>query len=503
MALSGESEANAGTKRGRPHRGKPTRAKTVETTEPGLTVPLALRVLWTALENVSTRSSLLERQRPKLEALLPILKAHAMPNAVAGSLHREIETMLAISCALQLEWHFTTATLVKASTEAPTAKSRRSRSGARTDDKDDGADVHQALNDARCILGESLKWASSLLTQPSQPDGDGGPSGAQSSAAAQALAPHVLGEANVENSPGEARPKARARIAPRTEGDFAAAVSEPRGLCVRALLCAWAAEAGAIGIFDMQLANEVVGFVSRALTLARAASTSEAAAVDQLLPHACKLTVQLFELASCDSNGLGTEDGGAGTEFGKLGSSLLLSILALSSSTPEVARGLRPLLMEVLLLQQQQSGVQSGDQSHVSELVRRLLQYVVNATPPQAQLPAGPGGGVAALSLPPNPAEVLEVLLLRSSGCTAEILPCAQQLLRASHASPATALQCVRLILACEVLHRPSQPGLGSLRRFLQGLSLEPAPSYDEKAAAASPTVMLEHAVQMLVTALA
>ena len=50
----------------------------------------------------------------------------------------------------------------------------------------------------------------------------------------------------------------------------------------------------------------------------------------------------------------------------------------------------------------------SGDQ--LPELIRRLLQYVVNATPPDTQLPGSTGGGVAALALPPNPAEVLEVL---------------------------------------------------------------------------------------------
>ena len=134
---------------------------------------------------------------------------------------------------------------------------------------------------------------------------------------------------------------------------------------------------------------------------------------------------------------------------------------------PEAPALVRALLLDVLALLQSEAQL-SG------ELLRRLLSHVMGAmpaAPPSEAIFGGlkAGGGPAALQLPPLASEVLEVLL-RSSSCSAALLPRVHQILHASRAAPPAALRCLRLLLACDSLHRYDLPGRLPLRRLVQDL---------------------------------
>lgn len=177
----------------------------------------------------------------------------------------------------------------------------------------------------------------------------------------------------------------------------------------------------------------------------------------------------------------------------------------------EALRSLRTVLLEVLALVQ----VQGGEQ--MAQIARRLLQYVVNSMPPQLDEPSAYGGGVGSLKLPAVPAEVMEILLHRSSGCSAELLPCSQQLLRANLAAPAIAHRCLRLLLACDQLHKGSLPGTASFKRHLHSmlatqLSLQPGTLFadDENQSETSSesdskvqAALMVHTAEMLLSSLA
>ncbi|KAL1523554.1 hypothetical protein AB1Y20_018490 [Prymnesium parvum] len=442
---------SAGTKRGRQTKSRASRA--MPSDGAGLDARLALRVLWAALSRPTIRAALLCRQSAKLAALLPRLAA--APHAP-----------LATSCTLQLAWHLAAAALTEP--PPPPHRARRGRAALEPPPAAAAADADAALSAARAALSAALCRG----------------------AAAEAEAEGVLAPrgANAEASPGEARPKARARTGGEA-AEGAAAAAAPSG---GALLAAWAAEACALGLFDARLAEEAAAFTAAALRTAR---HGDAAALEQLLPHAAKLTVQLFELAGCAQP---TDEAAEPAAYSQHALSLLFTILAVAPPSADSLRSLRALLLEVLLLVQLHGGEQPP------QLVRRLLQLVVNAMPPQRDEPARAGGGVPALRLPPVAAEVLQLLLLRSSGCHAELLPCAQQLLRANAAAPAVAQRCLRLLLACDATHRPSQPGLPSLKRYLHAL-LADAPPPDEaenQPADAPPHLLLAHTAEMLLSAL-
>jgi hypothetical protein len=202
------------------------------------------------------------------------------------------------------------------------------------------------------------------------------------------------------------------------------------------------------------LAGLAVEYISDAMRQAR--NAADGGLVDHFLPHAKKLALQLNEL------GTSSEDGDA---YFSHADALLSLLLTFGSASADWSRALRPMLLEMLLLQQQRT------QDDRAQLVRRLLAYVIASIP--AQLPAigkSDDAGLAACALPALPAEVIEVLLLRSSGCHAELLPCMQQMLRASQASPTEMMRCLRLLFAWKELLQPQQPGLVDLRRFLHEL---------------------------------
>lgn len=233
-------------------------------------MPLALRVLWTALANDTTRIPLVERQLERLENLVPAL------TKATESIAHETDRMLSLSCSIQLAWHLA-ATKLAASTDAPQITRRgRGFQDAQLLREEQAAGAIQA---ARTVLSNALALAAKLTPDEA------------------VLAPMTMrGNVNVEASPGEARPKARARTS--EEGDRTESVSgkaaESGGCDMRALLVAWAAEGCAIGLFDEALAESAVNFTTSSLRHARSASGCDPSSLDQLLPHASKLTLQVF-----------------------------------------------------------------------------------------------------------------------------------------------------------------------------------------------------------------
>jgi hypothetical protein len=85
------------------------------------------------------------------------------------------------------------------------------------------------------------------------------------------------------------------------------------------------------------------------------------------------------------------------------GIDLLFTMLRAGASSSVAAKAVRPLLLEVLLLAQQQAPVE------LTLLVRRLLAHVLSETSPTRAAPTAVGGGAAALGLPCTTADVIEV----------------------------------------------------------------------------------------------
>ena len=492
-ALSGgAADAPTGAKRGRPAKGgkavKGGKAKggAAEEVEAGsrLSPQLALRVLWAALDTATTREVLLGRHAAEMRALLPALRDTAEAGLAASELRAggaaPTEALLALSCQLQLLCHLSGA----AEAPPPRAKSAAAAAAALALQQGD------ACEETRAALRDLLGWLSATCP-------------AEGGAGTVALRPPspsatALVAAAAELTPGEARPRARARrnvkndenddqnaspdVAPRAAkakkaaaqaaaagaGEAADAAAAAGG-AVRALMCAWLAEAAGVGLLDAPLAAQAVGFVADSLRLARAGRVGSVAR-QQLLGHATKLALHLFDAGSLEGGDGGTAGGAAGGAEEPLcehGATLLFTLLSVGAGWPEAPALVRALLLDVLALLQSEAQL-SG------ELLRRLLSHVMGAmpaAPPSEAIFGGlkAGGGPAALQLPPLASEVLEVLL-RSSSCSAALLPRVHQILHASRAAPPAALRCLRLLLACESLHRYDLPGRLPLRRLVQDL---------------------------------
>lgn len=277
-------DASAGTKRNRPSRSRKARSKaTSASDDANFSVRLALRVLWAALSNDSIRLRLFEHQGAKLEALIPVLRR------CSCTISCETDRILTISCGLQLAWHQASFTAT-AAVEAP-HKARRGR--AQRDARDELEQLAAKADDAKALAREMLSEALDRAMLHSPASGEG------------VLMPiPACGGSNVEDSPGEARPKARARISGPSAEDRevnAAFANEPPRVAMRTMLTAWAAEGCVVGLFDNKLAETAAAFTASSLRLARSAGGHEAAALAHLLPHASKLIVQACSL-TCDSS---------------------------------------------------------------------------------------------------------------------------------------------------------------------------------------------------------
>ena len=418
-SLAGATDA-AGAKRGRKGRGGGGGA-VVEMPQ-----VVALRVLWTALDTPSTRASLLGDQRTKLaDSLVPALKTLAgAPAADAQSV-----SLLALTCYLQLTWHL-------------------------HDGKDAAAD-DEATSDAslaatRGAISDAMGWAAAA--SPAAAMG-----GAVNPQAALALSESG---ANVALTPGEARPRTRPRTAASPSADdgadspmaaktAAAATGSGGGLAARQLVCAWLAEASCAGVVDGALAGAATKFVGETLTLCGAGGTS-AASLAPVLLHASKLSLHLLDLgathSSCVPLALGLVEAAIG---------------AAAHADDEPTRLMRSLLLDALAILAQNAA------DEVKPFLKKLLDGIVSAMPPAAAPPtADVGGGVAALGLPPLPAETLDVLI-RSSAAAPELLPAVTAVVRAAGSAAFLLAPPLRLLLACDQLHRPELPGRPALCRAL------------------------------------
>lgn len=115
-ALKAPGGADIGHKRDRRTRGKPARTKVTSaedapsaTPPPALAPAVALRVLWAALTNATTRASLLRTHRDEMHAMLPLLRlrldaASDAPSADAPSADAPTgsESQLALCCYMQV-----------------------------------------------------------------------------------------------------------------------------------------------------------------------------------------------------------------------------------------------------------------------------------------------------------------------------------------------------------------------------------------------------------------
>ena len=482
-----------------------------------LSPQLALRVLWAALDTAATRELLLARHEAKLRELLPALRATAEGAASAlsggeGAAAASTEGLLALSCQLQLLCHLCVAAEAAPPAAAGAAGSRAKSAAATAEAKQ--AQLAAAAAEARAALSETIGWLGAACP-------------ADAPASALALLPAADAAATVRAlTPGEARPKARPRrggrgaaadedaenadvnvegVAPGKKaaaaagGETIAMVST--GGAARALLCAWLAEASGLGLVNAELAGQAAAFVTDTLRMARQQQQQQQQAsplLKQLLGHAAKLTVNVYDTAALESSGALMEHG----------SSLLFSQLTVGAACAEAPPLVRGMLLEVLALQQPAAAEATAAQTALSttELLRRLLGYVLGAMPTSTAEPKA-GGGPAALRLPALPAEVLEVML-RSSACSASLLPCMQQILLASRSAPPAAMRCLRLLLACDALHKAELPGRLPLRRLVQEmvdeLNVPFVAGVDDVPGAASPQVDgVKHAGEALLGALA
>ena len=417
-SLAGATDA-AGAKRGRKGRGGGGGA-VVEMPQ-----VVALRVLWTALDTPSTRASLLGDQRAKLaDSLVPALKTLAgAPAADAQSV-----SLLALTCYLQLTWHL-------------------------HDGKDAAAD-DEAASDAslaatRGAISDAMGWAAAA--SPAAAMG-----GAVNPQAALALSESG---ANVALTPGEARPRTRPRTAASPSADdgadspmaaktAAAATGSGGGLAARQLVCAWLAEASCAGVVDGALAGAATKFVGETLTLCGAGGNS-AASLAPVLLHASKLSLHLLDLGATHSQCV------------PLALGLVEAAIGAAAHADEPTRLMRSLLLDALAILAQNAA------DEVKPFLKKLLDGIVSAMPPAAAPPtADVGGGVAALGLPPLPAETLDVLI-RSSAAAPELLPAVTAVVRAAGSAAFLLAPPLRLLLACDQLHRPELPGRSALCRAL------------------------------------
>jgi hypothetical protein len=99
---------------------------------------------------------------------------------------------------------------------------------------------------------------------------------------------------------------------------------------------------------------------------------------------------------------------------------------------------------------------------------------VLNSLPPPNEggslgalaLASKDDGGSATLEMSPLAAEVLEVLMLRSAGCNALLLPTLEALTREESAEKLGGV--VRVLLACAPLRRSELHGRAALRRRME-----------------------------------
>ena len=528
---AGAKRGRAATKKGAKGGGKKAAAAAAEDADADadadaaavqLSPQLALRVLWAALDTAATRELLLARHEAKLRELLPALRSTAEGAAPAlgsgegaAAAAASTEGLLALSCQLQLLCHLCVAAEAAPPAAAAAAGSRAKTAAAAADAKQ--AQLAVAAAEARAALSETIGWLGAACP-------------ADAPASALALLPSDVATTVEALTPGEARPKARPRRGGRgaaaaedaenadtnveeaaqpgkkaaAAGGDAPARAVSMGGAARALLCAWLAEAAGLGLLDAALGGKAAAFVADTLQMARRQQQQQqqqaSPLLRQLLGHAAKLTVNLFDNGALESSGALLEHG----------ASLLFAQLTVGAACAEAPPLLRGLLLEVLALQQPAAAEATAAQATngaTAELLRRLLSYVLGAMPTSTAEPKA-GGGPAALRLPPLPAEVLEVLL-RSSACSAALLPCMQQILLASRSAPPAAMRCLRLLLACDALHKAELPGRLPLRRLVQEMVDElnvPVVAGVDDVPGAAPTAPgegVKHAGEALLGALA
>ena len=348
----------------------------------------AMRLL--EADNVQLRRELAEVR----QQLLPLLAARAAtaPSAVTSA----DEALLAMSCYVQLAWHLAAvagAAAAEAAANAATAGGGRRRArGARQTRADKAAeDAEVAAAEARRAQAVGCAAVESLVLWT-----EGGSLGRR------------LGSLLIEPSPGEARAKTRSRLhegsenalanspegarggkqgvaaaAEPIDADDAEAASSGAGMATRQVVCAWVAEAAALGFLTSTTAEKAAGFVSRTIRMSDAADAVDAAgaAVASLLPHVAKLVLALADPAAAaafatDSSAAPSSAAPSSAPPGQLALSLVLQLLACRQGTAAVLRGAHALLLEVLALAPQAEAAQAWS---VVELLYRLLRPILAA----------------------------------------------------------------------------------------------------------------------------
>jgi hypothetical protein len=470
---AGSGGATAGAKRGR------------HASVPALSAALSLRALWAALATGSTRAVLISKQSAALRKLLPLLAARAAtaPSAVTSA----DEALLAMSCYVQLAWHLAAvagAAAAEAAANAATAGGNRRRArGARQTRADKAAeDAEVAAAEARraqaagCAAVESLMlWTEggslgrrpgSLLIEPS-------PGEARAKTRSRL---HDGSENALANSPAEGARGGKQGVAAAAEAidaDDAEAASSGAGMATRQVVCAWVAEAAALGFLTPTTAEKAAGFVSRTIRMSDAADDADAAgaAVASLLPHAAKLVLALADPAAAeafatDSIAVGRSAAPSSAPPGQLALSLVLQLLACRQGTAAVLRGAHALLLEVLALAPQAEAAQAWS---VGELLYRLLRPILDGI--STSDAAASEGGLASLGLAPLLGTALEVISVRSSTAAAALMPALCRHLRSLDPQAPSTEQLVhaaaRLLEACP----PQLPGAAAVRATLSSIS--------------------------------
>ena len=477
---AGSGGAPAGAKRGR------------HASVPALSAALSLRALWAALATESTRAVLISKQSVALQKLLPLLAARAAtaPSAVTSA----DEALLAMSCYMQLAWHLAAvagAAAAEAAANAATAGGGRRRArGARQTRADKAAeDAEVAAAEARRAQAVGCAAVESLVLWT-----EGGSLGRR------------LGSLLIEPSPGEARAKTRSRLhegsenalanspegarggkqgvaaaAEPIDADDAEAASSGAGMATRQVVCAWVAEAAALGFLTSTTAEKAAGFVSRTIRMSDAADAVDAAgaAVASLLPHVAKLVLALADPAAAaafatDSSAAPSSAAPSSAPPGQLALSLMLQLLACRQGTAAVLRGAHALLLEVLALAPQAEAAQAWS---VVELLYRLLRPILAAISTSDGIStsdaAASVGGLASLGLAPLLGAALEVISVRSSTAAAALMPALTLHLRSASKDPhaPSTEQLVRasarLLEACP----PQLPGAAAVRATLSSIN--------------------------------